>query len=287
MLREAAAHEERGERGSHLLNPPPGSTDPERFATVWRRLAACKTLGATKLTGTRPITSATGAYESRAVLIRGVLGLVEAHVLRIAFVWACANLTRLEEAAQPRTKSDRSSGHKAARMTTHTPSTPVSPLLALPDDVLQRVLVGVPLDDHCTTALVCQAFRGVITGSRFPALRQKYGFAERAIVLVGSVDASSSGIRIRIVNKSGVVASLSGPLHVDRFSSTTDGARLFFTTLRHGRGCGVVLVVDCSSRRWRQFTTLPHTNSEQRFHCVEWHNGCLYVAGGWRGRLVC
>ena len=34
---------------------------------------------------------------------------------------------------------------------------------ALPDDLLQRVLVGVPLDDHCVAASVCQAFRGVIT----------------------------------------------------------------------------------------------------------------------------
>ena len=186
----------------------------------------------------------------------------------------------LEEAAQPRTKSYRSGGYKAATMTTHTPT---SPLLALPDDVLQRVLVGVPLDDHCTTALVCRTFRAVVTSPQFHAARRRSGFAERGIVVVGSEDSSSSGMRIRIVNKSGVVASLSGPLHVDNFSSTTDGARLFFTTLRHGRGCGVVLVVDASSRRWRQFTTLPRADTEQRFHCVEWHNGCLYVAGGWRG----
>ena len=31
------------ERESRLLNPPPGSTDPERFATV-KMLASCKTL---------------------------------------------------------------------------------------------------------------------------------------------------------------------------------------------------------------------------------------------------
>ena len=33
-----------GERESRLLNPPQGSTDPERFATV-SELAACKALG--------------------------------------------------------------------------------------------------------------------------------------------------------------------------------------------------------------------------------------------------
>ena len=35
-----AAHPQHVERESRLLNPPPGSTDPERS----RRLAACKTL---------------------------------------------------------------------------------------------------------------------------------------------------------------------------------------------------------------------------------------------------
>ena len=62
---------------------------------------------------------------------------------------------------------------------------------ALPDDLLQRVLVGVPLDDHRVAAEVCQAFRGVITGSRFPALRQKYGFAERGVVTVRVTEATS------------------------------------------------------------------------------------------------
>ena len=172
-------------------------------------------------------------------------------------------------------------------MTTHTPTTPASPLLALPDDVLQRVLVGVPLDDHYTTALVCRTFRAVVTSPQFHAVRRRSGFAERGIVSVGSAD-TLGGSRIRIVNKSGVVARIAGPLHVDRFASTTDGARLFFTTLCYGKGCDVVLAVDASSRRWRQFTTLPHTDTEhtdteQRYHCIEWHNGCLYVAGGWRG----
>ena len=167
-------------------------------------------------------------------------------------------------------------------MTTHTPSTPTSPLLALPDDVLQRVLVGVPLDDHCTTALVCRTFRAVVTSPQFHAVRRRSGFAERGIVVVGSAD-SLSGSRIRIVNKSGVEVRILGPLQVDRFASTTDGTRLFFTTLCYGKGCDVVLAVDASSRRWRQFTTLPRPDTEQRFHCVEWHNGCLYVAGGWSG----
>ena len=53
-----------------------------------------------------------------------------------------------------------------------------APLSALPDDVLQRILVGVPLDDHRVAAAACRAFHDVINGPRFPALRRKYGFAE-------------------------------------------------------------------------------------------------------------
>ena len=64
---------------------------------------------------------------------------------------------------------------------------PSSPLLALPDDVLQRVLVGVPRDDHDVAALVCKRTRGIITGPRFLALRQRYGFAEYCIVTIAYI----------------------------------------------------------------------------------------------------
>ena len=59
-----------------------------------------------------------------------------------------------------------------------------SPFQALPDDLLQRVLAGVPLDDQQATADTCQAFRAVLRGPRFLALRQRYGFAEHDIVIV-------------------------------------------------------------------------------------------------------
>ena len=45
---------------------------------------------------------------------------------------------------------------------------PATPLLNgerhLPDDVLQRLLVGLPLEDHRAAASVCESFRRVITG---------------------------------------------------------------------------------------------------------------------------
>ena len=54
--------------------------------------------------------------------------------------------------------------------------TPASPLLALPDDVRLRVLVGIPRDDLKATASACQAFHAAINSQRFPALRRRYGF---------------------------------------------------------------------------------------------------------------
>ena len=63
----------------------------------------------------------------------------------------------------------------------HTPPASGSPLQSLPDDVLRRLLAGVPRLDHDATAAACQAFRAVIKGSNFLALRRRYGFAEREI----------------------------------------------------------------------------------------------------------
>ena len=60
--------------------------------------------------------------------------------------------------------------------------------------------------------------------------------------------------------------------------STTDrGSRLFVSTEQPGATPSQILAVDVSSRRWRPFATLPRN---QRYHCMEWHGGLLYVAGG-------
>ena len=162
-------------------------------------------------------------------------------------------------------------------------SPPATPLLVgeryLPDDVLQRVLVGLPLDDHRAAASVCKSFRGIITGPRFLAARRGYGFAERGVVTVFRGD---GGLQIKTAHKSDVMATIP----VDRlsyYSTTTDGgARLFVCT----RGWspptaedtpGQILALDPSSRRWRRFATLPQVRG---VHCLMWHAGLLYVAGG-------
>ena len=156
---------------------------------------------------------------------------------------------------------------------------PSSPLLALPDDVLQRVLVGVPRDDHDVAALVCKRTRGIITGPRFLAARRGYGFAERGVVTVFRGD---GGLQIKTAHKSDVMATI--PVNrLSYYSTTTDGgARLFVCT----RGWspptaedtpGQILALDPSSRRWRRFATLPQVRG---VHCLMWHAGLLYVAGG-------
>ena len=148
-----------------------------------------------------------------------------------------------------------------------------SPFQTLPDDVLQRVLAGVPLDDHQAAAATCQAFRAVISGPRFPALRQLYGCAEHDIVLVG-VGRLAENVSIRLAHKIGVLAR-TGDLEVDNSSrSTTDGgARLFVSS----RGPNQIVAIDASSRRWRRLTTAP---LDQSGYCMEWCDGRLYVACG-------
>ena len=149
---------------------------------------------------------------------------------------------------------------------------------ALPDDLLQRVLVGVPLDDHHAAAAVCQAFRGVITGSRFPALRQKYGFAERAVVTVRiGKDGLRSVLNILMSHESDILATI----HLSGLSSygTTDGGTRLFVSTNNFTDTppNQVLAVDASSRRWKRLVNMPQNRSE---HCMEWHGGLLYVAGG-------
>ena len=61
--------------------------------------------------------------------------------------------------------------------------------------------------------------------------------------------------------------------------STTDGARLFVTTWKRDDPNDIT-EVDALSRRVRRFAALPQ---DRRHHCIEWHDGLLYVAGGWGG----
>ena len=166
-------------------------------------------------------------------------------------------------------------------------SPPATPLLVgerhLPDDVLQRVLVGLPLEDHRAAASVCKSFRGIITGPRFLAARRRYGFAERGVVTVFRGD---DVLQIKLAHTDDIMATIPTDDRLSFYGSTTDGgARLFVST----RGSGIpgqnghrstpgqILALDPSSRRWRRFATLPQVRD---LHCLEWHNGLLYVAGG-------
>ena len=152
---------------------------------------------------------------------------------------------------------------------------PNSQLLALPDDVLQRVLVGVPRDDHDVAALICKRTRGIITGPRFLALRQRYGFAEYGIVTIADRQPfGAHALQIKMAHKREVMATLPAR-GLSLYGSTTDGGARLFVTTRPSQ----ILAVDASSRRWRRFATLPRN---QRFQCMEVHGGLLYVAGGSR-----
>ena len=153
-----------------------------------------------------------------------------------------------------------------------------APLSSVPDDVLQRILVGVPLDDHRAAASACRTFRDVINGSRFPALRRKYGFAEQSVVIV--YETGDGVVNIRMGHQDVAMDIFSRFAPWLRGVSTTDGAtRLFVCTWRLNAPdiAPDIWSVDASSRRWRHFATLPLNYSA---HCMEWHDGRLYFAGG-------
>ena len=124
----------------------------------------------------------------------------------------------------------------AARLTP-----PATPLLVeerhLPDDVLQRVLVGLPLEAHRAAASVCKSFRRVIAGPRFLAERRRCGFAERDIVILTRTDGLGVSLTICMAH-SGEMARISGNFGLN--GSTTDGgSRLFVsTTIDCGRVWG-------------------------------------------------
>ena len=165
-----------------------------------------------------------------------------------------------------------------------------SPFQELPEDVLRRLLAGVPFLDHGATAAACRAFRAVIKGSQFLALRRRYGFEEHDIVLVGCRDPPvkvrlahfpekypynnstvRNGVRVDIPGAA-VASAASAALH--SCSTTDGGTRLFVCTMQERMN---VWAVDISSRVYRHFATLPRS---RRVHCMEWHGGCLYIAGG-------
>ena len=157
-----------------------------------------------------------------------------------------------------------------------------SSFTALPDDVLQRVLLGVALDDHDATAAACRAFRAVIRGPRFLRLRREYGFAERGVILVGRDD-DEAPLEIYVAGNPGAipeVAVIPEGLNVSNpRGSTTDGGGRLFVSVRQSPTAASpsqILVLNASSRRWRRFAILP----DQSLHCMEWHGGLLYVAGG-------
>ena len=155
-----------------------------------------------------------------------------------------------------------------------------SPFQTLPDDVQQRVLLGLNLDDHHATAAACKAFRAVIRGPRFLALRQTYGFAERGVVVFGNQRPTVQGTRasrLVVVGRRQMTGNFEGgePSSISSRGATTDGARLFVSTLGFPEG---MLAVNVSSRRWKRLATLPRG---QRWHCSEWHGAVQRVQ--WRG----
>jgi len=151
-----------------------------------------------------------------------------------------------------------------------------SPFATLPDDLQQRVLAGIPLDDQQATAAACKAFRAVIHGPKFLALRRRYGFAEGGVVVVESRGHRTAPYMSLKIITSGITTIIFQGLRVSSYGSTvtTDGGSRLFVS----ESSEQILEVNVSSRRWKRLATLPQ--EKKGTHCCEWHNGILYVAGG-------
>ena len=203
--------------------------------------------------------------------------------LRAQRFWARLHAQRAQEyldaaSSSEDSSSEGSSGSEGVRARQRSPRLA---LTALPSDCLQRVLLGVALDDHDATAAACRAFRAVIRGPRFLRLRREYGFAERRIILLSQCygwGPRRAFVEIHVAGKHGAMASIPN-LKIGFSGAPTDGgARLFVGTDERRLGPPHEIVAyDASARRWSRFARLP---LNQRLHCTEWHDGLLYVAGG-------
>ena len=150
-------------------------------------------------------------------------------------------------------------------------------LLALPQDVQQRLLAGCRYEDLFSIASVCRALRDVVSDPKFTKVRLLHGFVERGVVLLGS-RRDSYAVDIRSAQTRSVKVSIAGGPQLFG-DTTTDGRRLFFVCRNMLSDPNQILVyaLDAISRQCSHFASLPPNRA---LSCMEWHAGRLYVAGG-------
>ena len=150
-------------------------------------------------------------------------------------------------------------------------------LLALPQDVQQRLLAGCRYEDLFSIASVCRALRDVVSDPKFTKVRLLHGFVERGVVLLGS-RRDSYAVDIRSAQTRSVKVSITGGLQLNG-DTTTDGRRLFFIcrNVPSGPNQRLIYALDAISGQCSRFASLPPNRA---LSCMEWHAGRLYVAGG-------
>ena len=151
-------------------------------------------------------------------------------------------------------------------------------LLALPQDVQQRLLAGCRYEDLFSIASVCRALRDVVSDPKFTKVRLSNGFVvERGVVLLGS-RRDSHAVDIRSAQTRSVKVSITGGLQLNG-DTTTDGRRLFFIcrNVHLGPNQSLIYALDAISGQCSRFASLPPNRA---LSCMEWHSGRLYVAGG-------
>ena len=107
-----------------------------------------------------------------------------------------------------------------------------APFGTLPHYLQQRVLAGVPFHDHQVTAAACKAFRAIIRGPGFLALRQRHGFAERVVVVVGNTHLAHGRIIVFLQNGTA-------------FARAADGTWSPYETMVHARNVTELATSSC------------------------------------------
>ena len=151
-------------------------------------------------------------------------------------------------------------------------------LLALPQDVQQRLLAGCRYEDLFSIASVCRALRDVVSDPKVTKVRLANGFVvERGVILLGS-RRDSYAVDIRSAQTRSVKVSITGGLQLNG-DTTTDGRRLFFIcrNMHSGPNQSLIYALDAISGQCSRFASLPPNRA---LSCMEWHSGRLYVAGG-------
>ena len=147
-------------------------------------------------------------------------------------------------------------------------------LLALPNDILSRILVQVRLQDHGQLRRSCRTIQALMNCVAFHELRHTMGCAERGLLVVGGIfDGEALGINGALVNGTWrPIPSFEGVQIVHECTNAVvDGSRMYFLP----QAC----YFDAQSWCWETFEPLPGPKRDS-VACAVLPDRVLVAVGG-------